>query len=53
MSNRYFREGAVGAFIRIVILGAVALSGGCVRQTTDDAIWMWNWAGLGTTVVVL
>ena len=20
---------------------------------TDDAIWMWNWAGLGTTVVVL
>jgi peptidoglycan hydrolase-like protein with peptidoglycan-binding domain len=29
------------------------LSGGCVRQTTGDAIWMWNWAGLGTTVVVL
>ena len=29
------------------------LSGGCVRQTTADAIWMWNWAGLGTKVVVL
>jgi lipoprotein-anchoring transpeptidase ErfK/SrfK len=30
-----------------------ALSGGCVRQSTPDAIWMWNWAGLGTKVVVL
>lgn len=30
-----------------------ALSGGCVRQSTPDAIWMWNWAGLGTQVVVL
>ena len=29
------------------------LSGGCVRQSTADAIWMWNWARLGTTVVVL
>ncbi|HSP27382.1 MAG TPA: L,D-transpeptidase [Ilumatobacteraceae bacterium] len=29
-----------------------ALSGGCVRQTTEDAIWMWNWAQLGTVVVV-
>ena len=29
------------------------LSGGCVRQTTADAIWMWDWAQLGTTVVVL
>ena len=29
-----------------------ALSGGCVRQTTEDAIWMWNWAQVGTTVVV-
>jgi len=29
------------------------LSGGCVRQSTADAIWMWNWAGIGTTVVVL
>ncbi len=29
-----------------------ALSGGCVRQTTEDAIWMWNWAQIGTVVVV-
>jgi peptidoglycan hydrolase-like protein with peptidoglycan-binding domain len=29
------------------------LSGGCVRQRTSDAIWMWNWAYLGTKVVVL
>jgi hypothetical protein len=29
------------------------LSGGCVRQSTPDAIWMWNWAGIGTKVVVL
>ncbi len=29
------------------------LSGGCVRQATPDAIWMWNWAQLGTKVVVL
>jgi hypothetical protein len=29
------------------------LSGGCVRQAPDDAIWMWNWAPVGTTVVVL
>jgi peptidoglycan hydrolase-like protein with peptidoglycan-binding domain len=29
------------------------LSGGCVRQSTADAIWMWNWAGVGTTVVVI
>jgi lipoprotein-anchoring transpeptidase ErfK/SrfK len=29
------------------------LSGGCVRQSTGDAQWMWNWAGIGTTVVVL
>jgi lipoprotein-anchoring transpeptidase ErfK/SrfK len=30
-----------------------ALSGGCVRMASADAIWMWNWAGVGTTVVVL
>ena len=30
-----------------------ALSGGCVRQSTPDAIWMWDWAQLGTVVVVL
>jgi lipoprotein-anchoring transpeptidase ErfK/SrfK len=29
------------------------LSGGCVRQSTLDAVWMWNWAGIGTKVVVL
>jgi L,D-transpeptidase catalytic domain len=29
-----------------------ALSGGCVRQATDDAIFMWDFAGIGTTVVV-
>lgn len=29
------------------------LSGGCVRQSTADALWMWNWAGIGTKVVVL
>jgi peptidoglycan hydrolase-like protein with peptidoglycan-binding domain len=29
------------------------LSGGCVRQSTADALWMWNWAHLGTKVVVL
>ncbi len=28
------------------------LSGGCVRQAPSDAIWMWNWAGIGTRVVV-
>ena len=30
-----------------------ALSGGCVRQAPEDAIWMWNWAQIGTVVVVL
>ena len=30
-----------------------SLSGGCVRQAQDDAIWMWEWAQLGTKVVVL
>ncbi len=29
-----------------------ALSGGCVRQATADAIYMWDFAGIGTTVVV-
>lgn len=29
-----------------------ALSGGCVRQAPEDAIWMWNWAQIGTFVVV-
>ena len=30
-----------------------ALSGGCVRQATPDAQWMWDWAPVGTKVVVL
>jgi hypothetical protein len=29
-----------------------ALSGGCVRQATADAMFMWDFAGIGTTVVV-
>jgi hypothetical protein len=29
------------------------LSGGCVRQWTADAIWIWSWAPIGTKVVVL
>jgi lipoprotein-anchoring transpeptidase ErfK/SrfK len=29
------------------------LSGGCVRQAIPDAIWMWNWAYIGTKVVTL
>ena len=29
-----------------------ALSGGCVRQSTADAMFMWDFAGIGTTVVV-
>ncbi|HZB42207.1 MAG TPA: L,D-transpeptidase [Ilumatobacter sp.] len=29
------------------------LSGGCVRQATPDAIYMWDWAPVGTRVVVL
>jgi L,D-transpeptidase catalytic domain len=29
-----------------------ALSGGCVRQATADAEYMWEFAGIGTTVVV-
>jgi lipoprotein-anchoring transpeptidase ErfK/SrfK len=29
------------------------LSAGCVRQAVPDAIWMWNWAWIGTKVVVL
>ena len=31
----------------------LALSGGCVRQATPDAIYIWNWAPVGTRVVVL
>jgi hypothetical protein len=28
------------------------LSGGCIRQATADAWFLWNWAGIGTKVVV-
>ena len=30
-----------------------ALSGGCVRQATPDALFVWTWAPVGTKVVVL
>ena len=30
-----------------------ALSGGCVRQAPSDAAFMWDWAPIGTKVVVL
>jgi lipoprotein-anchoring transpeptidase ErfK/SrfK len=30
-----------------------ALSNGCVRQAPTDALYMWNWAWVGTKVVVL
>ncbi len=29
------------------------LSGGCIRQATADALFIWNWAYIGTKVVVL
>ena len=29
------------------------LSGGCLRQAHDDAVLVWNWAPVGTTVVVV
>jgi hypothetical protein len=29
------------------------LSGGCLRQSHDDAVLVWNWAPVGTTVVVV
>jgi L,D-transpeptidase catalytic domain len=29
------------------------LSSGCVRQSTEDAQFMWNWASIGTKVVVI
>jgi hypothetical protein len=28
-------------------------SAGCIRQATDDAIYLWEWAPIGTRVVVL
>lgn len=29
------------------------LSGGCVRQAPSDALYIWNWAPIGTKVVVI
>jgi lipoprotein-anchoring transpeptidase ErfK/SrfK len=29
------------------------LSGGCIRQSTPDALYIWNWAYIGSKVVVL
>lgn len=29
------------------------LSGGCIRQATPDALYIWNWAYIGSRVVVL
>jgi hypothetical protein len=29
------------------------LSGGCLRQTHDDAVLVWNWAPIGTPVIVV
>ncbi len=34
-------------------LGAPIGLGGCVRQTAADAKWLYDWAPIGTTVVVL
>ena len=34
-------------------LGAPIGHGGCVRQTTAQARWLFGWASIGTTVVVL
>lgn len=31
----------------------LALSGGCVRQSTNDSLIMWMWAQIGTVVVVV
>jgi lipoprotein-anchoring transpeptidase ErfK/SrfK len=36
-----------------VALGAPVGHGGCVRQRTVDAKWLYGWATIGTTVVVL
>ncbi len=42
-----------GAEIQSIWQLGTALSGGCVRQALPDALWIWNWAGIGTKVVVL
>jgi lipoprotein-anchoring transpeptidase ErfK/SrfK len=42
-----------GAPLQSVSQLGQALSGGCVRQATPDAQYMWGWAPVGTKVVVL
>ena len=41
-----------GAKLQSISQLGQALSGGCVRQAPSDANYMWNWAGIGTKVVV-
>lgn len=42
-----------GVWVQSVSQLGTPLSGGCVRQATADAIYMWDWAPIGTKVVVL
>lgn len=42
-----------GGKVQTVAQLGTPLSGGCVRQSVSDAVWMWNWAYVGTKVVVL
>lgn len=42
-----------GSLVQSIAQLGQPLSGGCVRQAQPDAIWMWNWAQIGTKVVVL
>jgi hypothetical protein len=42
-----------GGFIMPVSLLGTRQSAGCIRQATEDAWFLWNWAPLGTTVVVV
>jgi hypothetical protein len=42
-----------GVRVQSVAQLGIPLSGGCVRQAELDAIWIWNWAYVGTKVVVL
>jgi lipoprotein-anchoring transpeptidase ErfK/SrfK len=42
-----------GVPLRSCELLGLPLSGGCARQSTPDAHWLWNWAYIGTKVVVV
>jgi hypothetical protein len=42
-----------GGFIMPVSLLGTRQSAGCIRQATEDAWFLWNWAPLGTPVVVV